>query len=92
MALMRAGQAIIEGLRAEGVEYIFGLVGTTTNSIVTELPGRADIRFLDTRHGGLSHHVGPRQHQPAYRHLPSLQRTGPGDRHRRRYGPRVHLP
>ncbi len=50
MALMRAGQAIIEGLRAEGVEYIFGLVGTTTNSIVTELPGRTDIRFLDTRH------------------------------------------
>ena len=50
MAQMRAGEAIIEGLRAEGVEYIFGLVGTTTNSIVTELPGRTDIRFLDTRH------------------------------------------
>ncbi|HKA44183.1 MAG TPA: thiamine pyrophosphate-binding protein, partial [Burkholderiales bacterium] len=33
-----------------GVEYIFGLVGTTTNSIVTELYGRSDIRFLDTRH------------------------------------------
>ncbi len=50
MPQMRAGQAIIESLRAEGVEYIFGLVGTTTNSIVTELVGRSDIRFVDTRH------------------------------------------
>ena len=50
MARVRAGQAIIEGLRTESVEYIFGLVGTTTNSIVTELPGRTDIKFLDTRH------------------------------------------
>ena len=50
MARLRPGQAIIEGLRAESVEYIFGLVGTTTNSIVTELPERTDIKFLDTRH------------------------------------------
>ena len=50
MAQMRAGQAIVEALHAEGVEYIFGLVGTTTNSIVTELYGRTDITFLDTRH------------------------------------------
>ncbi len=50
MANMKAGQAVIEALRAEGVEYIFGIVGTTTNNIVTELHGRADIRFFDTRH------------------------------------------
>ncbi len=50
MPQMRAGQAIIESLRAEGVEYIFGLVGTTTNSIVTELADRSDIQFVDTRH------------------------------------------
>ena len=37
-------------MRAEGVEYIFGVCGTTTNSIVTELHGRNDIHFLDTRH------------------------------------------
>jgi acetolactate synthase-1/2/3 large subunit/sulfoacetaldehyde acetyltransferase len=47
---MKAGQAVIEALRAEGVEYTFGLVGTTTNSIVTEMVGRSDITFLDTRH------------------------------------------
>jgi acetolactate synthase-1/2/3 large subunit/sulfoacetaldehyde acetyltransferase len=50
MARMKAGQAVIEALRAEGVEYTFGVVGTTTNSIVTEMYGRSDIRFVDTRH------------------------------------------
>jgi acetolactate synthase-1/2/3 large subunit/sulfoacetaldehyde acetyltransferase len=50
MAQMRAGQAVIEALRAEEIEYTFGLVGTTTNSIVTEMYDRSDIRFVDTRH------------------------------------------
>src|SRR5919109_5490629 len=50
MAQMKAGQMIIEMLRAEGVEYTFGVVGTTTNSIVTEMYGRSDIHFVDTRH------------------------------------------
>ena len=49
MAQMKAGQAVIEALRAEGIAYTFGVVGTTTNSIVTEMYGRSDIRF-DTRH------------------------------------------
>ena len=50
MTELAAGRAIVEGLRAEGVEYIFGVAGTTTNSIITELYGRDDIRFIDTRH------------------------------------------
>jgi acetolactate synthase-1/2/3 large subunit len=47
---MTAGHAVIEALRAEGIEFTFGVVGTTTNSIVTEMYGRSDIRFVDTRH------------------------------------------
>src|SRR5438046_8870041 len=47
---MKAGQAVLEALRAEGVEYTFGVVGSTTNTIVTEMFGRSDIRFVDTRH------------------------------------------
>jgi thiamine pyrophosphate-dependent acetolactate synthase large subunit-like protein len=47
---MTAGHAVIEALRAEGIEYTFGVVGTTTYSIVTEMYGRSDIRFVDTRH------------------------------------------
>ncbi len=50
MTDMAAGRAIVEALRAEGVEYVFRLVGTTTNSIVTELYGRDDIKFIDARH------------------------------------------
>lgn len=50
MTNMSAGQAVIEMLRAEGVDHIFGICGTTTNNIVTELHGRSDIRFVDTRH------------------------------------------
>ena len=50
MPTMKAGEAVIEAMRAEGVEYTFGIVGTTTNSIVTEMFGREDIRFVDTRH------------------------------------------
>jgi acetolactate synthase-1/2/3 large subunit/sulfoacetaldehyde acetyltransferase len=50
MAQMKAGLAVVEALRAEGVDHTFGVVGTTTNSIVTEMYGRSDIRFVDTRH------------------------------------------
>jgi thiamine pyrophosphate-dependent acetolactate synthase large subunit-like protein len=50
MPPMKAGQTIIEMLRAENCDHTFGLVGTTTNSIVTEMYGRSDIRFIDTRH------------------------------------------
>ena len=50
MPPMKAGLAVIEALRAEGVECTFGVVGSTTNTIVTEMYGRDDIRFVDTRH------------------------------------------
>ena len=50
MARIKAGLAVIEALRAEGVEYTFGVVGTTTNTIITEMYGRSDIHFIDTRH------------------------------------------
>jgi len=47
---MKAGLAVVEALRAEGVDHTFGVVGSTTNTIVTEMYGRDDIRFVDTRH------------------------------------------
>jgi thiamine pyrophosphate-dependent acetolactate synthase large subunit-like protein len=50
MPHMTAGQVILETLVAENCTHTFGLVGTTTNSIVTEMVGRSDITFLDTRH------------------------------------------
>ena len=50
MSDIPAGQAVIELLRAEGVEYVFGVTGLTTNSMVTQMYGREDIKFIDTRH------------------------------------------
>jgi thiamine pyrophosphate-dependent acetolactate synthase large subunit-like protein len=50
MPEVKAGRAVIEALRAEGVDHIFGIVGLTTNSMVTELHGRGDVRFVDPRH------------------------------------------
>ena len=50
MESMKAGRAVIELLRAEQVEYLFGVTGLTTNSMVTETFGREDIKFIDTRH------------------------------------------
>ncbi|MQG01817.1 MAG: thiamine pyrophosphate-binding protein [SAR202 cluster bacterium] len=50
MSEIEAGQAVIELLRAEGVEYVFGVTGLTTNSMVTQMYGREDIKFIDTRH------------------------------------------
>src|SRR6266511_63266 len=50
MPPMKAGQMILEMLRAENCEYTFGVVGTTTNSIITEMYGRSDIDFFDARH------------------------------------------
>ena len=50
MENMKAGRAVIELLRAEEVDYIFGVTGLTTNSMVTETYGREDISFIDTRH------------------------------------------
>jgi len=32
------------------VEYVFGVTGLTTNSMVTQMYGREDIKFIDTRH------------------------------------------
>src|ERR671924_2357123 len=48
--MMDAGRAVIEAFRAEGIDHTFGVVGSTTNSIVTEMHGRSDIRFVDSRH------------------------------------------
>jgi thiamine pyrophosphate-dependent acetolactate synthase large subunit-like protein len=50
MAQSTVGRAVLDMLRAEGIDHIFGLVGTTTNSIITEMYGRTDMRFIDTRH------------------------------------------
>ncbi len=50
MPQMTAGQAVVESLRAEGVEYVFGIVGGTFQAITSALYGQPDIRFVSARH------------------------------------------
>ena len=50
MAVVSASQAVVESLRAEGVRYIFGLVGSAYLDVLDALWGRDDIQFVGTRH------------------------------------------
>ena len=50
MAQVTAGQAVVEALRAEGVEYVFGVVGNTFLHILDAMYGRSDIKFVGVRH------------------------------------------
>ena len=41
---------MVEALRAEGVEYIFGVVGSAFLEVLDAMYGRTDIRFVGCRH------------------------------------------
>jgi hypothetical protein len=47
---MTAGQAVVEALRAEGVKYVFGVVGGTFLEVLDALYDRSDIKFVSVRH------------------------------------------
>ena len=50
MPRMTAGQAVVETLRAEGVRYVFGVVGSTFLDVLDALYDRSDIEFISVRH------------------------------------------
>ena len=47
---MKAGEAVIEMLRQEGVTHIFGIVGSSFLDILDPLYDRDDVRFIGVRH------------------------------------------
>jgi acetolactate synthase-1/2/3 large subunit/sulfoacetaldehyde acetyltransferase len=47
---LKAGEAIIELLRQEGVSHIFGIVGSSFLDILDPLYDRDDIQFIGVRH------------------------------------------
>jgi thiamine pyrophosphate-dependent acetolactate synthase large subunit-like protein len=56
MARMSAGRALMESLRAEEVEYVFGIVGSCMVEFMDEFFDRTDIAWIGTRHEqGASH-------------------------------------
>jgi acetolactate synthase-1/2/3 large subunit/sulfoacetaldehyde acetyltransferase len=54
---MSAGQAVVEALRLEGVQYIFGVVGSCYVEVLDALYGSADIQFLGVRHEQVAAHM-----------------------------------
>jgi sulfoacetaldehyde acetyltransferase len=57
MPAMSAGQAVVEALRLEGVQYIFGVVGSCYVEILDALYGRSDIQFIGVRHEQVAAHM-----------------------------------
>jgi acetolactate synthase-1/2/3 large subunit/sulfoacetaldehyde acetyltransferase len=50
MPRLSAGQAVVEALRAEGVPYIFGVVGSAFLEVLDALWGQEEVRFVGARH------------------------------------------
>ncbi len=50
MTRLSPGQSVVEALRAEGISYVFGIVGGTFLEILDALYDAEDIKFVSTRH------------------------------------------
>ena len=50
MPLMTGGKAVVESLKREGVEIVFGLPGVQIMSILDAFYGEQDIRLITVRH------------------------------------------
>jgi acetolactate synthase-1/2/3 large subunit/sulfoacetaldehyde acetyltransferase len=56
MEKMSGGRAVVESLRAEGVRYVYGIVGSCMVEILDDMYDRSDIGWVGTRHEqGASH-------------------------------------
>lgn len=52
MTRLRGGQAVARSLRAEGIDTVFGIVGTHNSLIFDGLTDLSDVRVVTTRHEG----------------------------------------
>src|SRR4051794_29174343 len=52
MARLRGGQAVAQALRTEGIDTVFGIVGTHNSLIFDGLTDLSDLRVVTTRHEG----------------------------------------
>ncbi|MBM3925741.1 MAG: thiamine pyrophosphate-binding protein [SAR202 cluster bacterium] len=50
MAKLTAGQTVVDTLRAHGVRYIYGLVGSSFIEVMDAMWGAEDIKFVGARH------------------------------------------
>ncbi len=52
-----AGEAVVAALRAEGVRYLFGLVGSSVIEVLDALYARPDLTFVGVRHEQVAAHM-----------------------------------
>src|SRR3954467_15242868 len=52
MARLRGGQAVARAMHAEGIDTVFGIVGTHNSLIFDGLTELSDLRIVTTRHEG----------------------------------------
>ena len=52
MARLRGGQAVARAMHAEGIDTVFGIVGTHNSLIFDGLTDLSDLRVVTTRHEG----------------------------------------
>ena len=50
MAQMTGGEAVLQALRHEGVEVVFGLTGVQIMGLYDAFYARSDIRIMTVRH------------------------------------------
>jgi acetolactate synthase-1/2/3 large subunit/sulfoacetaldehyde acetyltransferase len=78
MTRVTAGQAVVEALRVEGVEHIFGIVGADSVEILDALYGRDDIRWIGTRHEQGAAHMADAYARSSGRPGVCMACVGPG--------------
>lgn len=57
MAKMSAGRALMESLRVEDVDHVFGIVGSCMVEFMDEFFDRKDIQWIGTRHEQAASHM-----------------------------------
>ena len=85
MAVLNGGRAVVQLLKAEGVKYIFGIVGSTFLDVLDALYDDRGIEYINVRHeqaaAFMMRDVVPgRGGQPDGRHDDQREHEGPDDK------------
>lgn len=75
---LTGAQAFVECLRLEGVEFVFGVPGGQTLSIMDVLFDTPDIRFITARHEGAAAHMADAYGRVTGKPGVAIATTGPG--------------
>lgn len=78
MKTLTGAQAVVECLKAEGVEFVFGIPGGQTLSIMDVLYETPEIRFITTRHELAAAHMADAYGRLTGKPGVCLVTTGPG--------------